>query len=186
MEESRKNRVHPLHSDLDSPSENVPLKVDTQTSPMSNGSYGAATSDYQVVQLLLDEGIPSRRSIGKGEVDDDRETWTSGMDFLLSIIGFAVDLASVWRFPYYAYKNGGGMCVIAGKTSRVLPGRPRGIGYFIAEVIFPQNFRSPFEMCGTNSICLETCTKNANLSDSYARRRSFDSCLHSLEIKNFN
>jgi hypothetical protein len=39
---------------------------------------------------------------------EKREQWSNKVEYMLSVIGYVVDLGNCVRFPYVTYKNGGG------------------------------------------------------------------------------
>lgn len=39
---------------------------------------------------------------------EDKNEWGSNLSFILAMIGSAVGLGNIWRYPYVLYSNGGG------------------------------------------------------------------------------
>ena len=39
----------------------------------------------------------------------ERPVWSRRIEYLLSLFGYSVGLANIWRFPYLCMRNGGGM-----------------------------------------------------------------------------
>ncbi|VDM10447.1 unnamed protein product [Wuchereria bancrofti] len=67
-----------------------------------------------------------------------RDKWANKVEFLLAVIGYAVDLGNIWRFPSTCYKYGGGAFLIPYLIMLFIGGLP----VFYMELVLGQFHRS--------------------------------------------
>ncbi len=90
---------------------------------------------YQLLLLLAARRID--------EIMTDRSVWKSKTGFLLAALGSAIGLGNIWRFPYMAYRNGGGAFLVPYFVALFVVGIPLlmlefGLGHYFRRA-FPQS-----------------------------------------------
>lgn len=73
-------------------------------------------------------------------MSETKNRWNSSLVFILAIIGCAVGLGNIWRYPYILYTNGGGVFFIAYIIATLVLGIP----FLILETGMGYNFSSSF------------------------------------------
>jgi len=78
--------------------------------------------------------------MSNGEVKKNQNEWGSNLSFMLAMIGSAVGLGNIWRYPYVLYAQGGGVFYIPYIVAVLLMGIP----FLILEYGVGYNYKSSF------------------------------------------
>ncbi|XP_043500880.1 sodium-dependent nutrient amino acid transporter 1-like [Polistes fuscatus] len=110
---------------------NVNLKNSTQIEKNDdnfNINYGV-DDNRKITQptLAMEELTIIERNV-------ERATWGNSIEFLMSCIAMSIGLGNVWRFPFTAYENGGGVFLIPYIIVLFVVGKP----FYYLEMILGQ------------------------------------------------
>ncbi|XP_076240345.1 sodium-dependent nutrient amino acid transporter 1 [Calliopsis andreniformis] len=98
----------------------------------NNGTFNFNYEIQADRKLPLTSSIPDKMSIAEKELE--RATWDNSLEFLMSCIAMSIGLGNVWRFPFTAYENGGGVFLIPYIIVLFLVGKP----FYYLEMIMGQ------------------------------------------------
>lgn len=89
------------------------------------------------------------------KIEANSSQWDSRLSFLMAMIGAAIGLGNIWRYPYVVYSNGGGAFIIPYVIAILLLGLPflileYGVGYkFKTSLVnILRKIKSKFEVLG--------------------------------------
>ncbi|XP_014609957.1 PREDICTED: sodium-dependent nutrient amino acid transporter 1-like [Polistes canadensis] len=78
--------------------------------------------------------VSELKDLEKAEEKESQGSWNNSIEFLMSCIAMSIGFGNIWRFPFTAYKNGGGAFLIPYVILLFLVGKP----FYFLEMIMGQ------------------------------------------------